>query len=424
MRGCPRIQSFRACEGLAFIAPFIRPRRQFSSRAYERVEVRCGSAGSVTIDLRNIANHSPQSPLFVHLPPFPSNDGVPAPLPDFLADKPVASINYRWASPYGAACAGHDSDAVTSQWPTPIHDTSFAYSWLVENLAPEGQQRRDIYVYGSHLGGSLATSLSLTEAHPHMRIAVRGVISYNGVYNWTMFLPDHQTNRPSKRAKNPGPRRRQVEGSHFYRLQELLPYLFRSPVDMFDPFVSPSLFFHNPGLLVPESYVMSAAETAALEALVNPESIMAEHVKVPRKSHLVFPPRQSTQKIPEALFLYDSPVVPPSQPGRRRLAIGRGNTMESQAVEIVELMRRSIEKVELKEREKWDDDLDMWEHEGERRVQVRSVGEEMSSLELNAKGEARVEEWLSGRLRTSTRGGGEEEEEEEKGGALIGMTST
>ncbi|KAF7545763.1 hypothetical protein G7Z17_g8931 [Cylindrodendrum hubeiense] len=394
MRGCPRTPTLRGCR--LFTTPFaLRPRRSFSTQNHERVEVPCGSAGSVTIDLLNIANHPPCSPFFIHLPPFPRLDGLPAPLPEFLRGKPVASINYRWTSP-AAASAGRDSDN-TSQWPMPIHDTCFAYSWLVENLAPEGQQRRDIYVYGSHLGGSLATSLSLTETHPHMRFAVRGVISYNGVYNWTMFLPDHPVNRPSKRAKNPT-RPSPPEGTHLHRLQELLPDLFRSPEDMFDVFVSPGMLFHNPGLLVPSSYRISGEEAAALEALVNPDSDTPPP-KIPRKSHLIFPPRTSTLKIPETLFLYDSPTVAlTKKPGKRMLATSRGNTMESQALELVELMRRSLEKVELKERSKWDDELSGWDEETERRVQAVEIGDERETLELNKLGEEAIRDWLADRI--------------------------
>ncbi|KAH7161559.1 hypothetical protein EDB81DRAFT_785018 [Dactylonectria macrodidyma] len=396
MRGCPRISTLRGLR--VFPIPFIlRPRRSFSTRNHERVEVQCGSAGRVTIDLLNIENNPPCSPFFIHLPPFPRTDGLSAPLPQFLQGKPVATINYRWTSPAAATSAGGDSD-VASQWPMPIHDTCFAYSWLVKKFAPEGQQRRDIYVYGSHLGGSLATSLSLTETHPHKRFAVRGVISYNGVYNWTMFLPDHPVNRPSKRAKYPIAYPSHLEGTHLYRLQELLSGLFRSPEDMFDAFASPGILFHNPGLLVPSSYTISAVESAALETMVNPDSD-ALPPTVPRKSHLVFPPRASTLKIPEALFLYDSPTVTSSvKSGRRRLATGRGNTMENQARELTELMRRSIQKVELKERSRWDEDISSLEDETERRIQGIEVGDERESLDLNEVGEEAIQEWLADRI--------------------------
>ncbi|KAH7151699.1 hypothetical protein B0J13DRAFT_246800 [Dactylonectria estremocensis] len=396
MRGCPRSSTFRGCRLLA-TSFILRPRRSFCTRNHERVEVPCGSSGRVTIDLLNIENNPPCSPFFIHLPPFPRTDGVPAPLPEFLQGKPVASINYRWTPPAAADSAGGDSDEV-SQWPMPIHDTCFAYSWLVDQFAPEGQQRRDIYVYGSHLGGSLATSLSLTETHPHKRFSVRGVISYNGVYNWTMFLPDHPVNRPSKRAKNPMSYLSHLEGTHLHRIQELLPNLFRSPEDMFDAFASPGILFHNPGLLVPSSYTISEVESAALEAMINPNSEACQP-KVPRKSHLMFPPRASTLKIPESLFLYDSPtVVASAKKGRRRLATSRGNTMENQARELVELMRRSIEKVELKERSKWDEDLSGLEDETARRIQGIEVGDERESLDLNQVGEEAIQEWLADRI--------------------------
>ncbi|CAM1505713.1 Fc.00g113500.m01.CDS01 [Cosmosporella sp. VM-42] len=367
---------------------------------HERVEVRCGSAGSVSIDLYNVAEHPPTSTFFVHLPPFPSPDGSPASLPGFLQDKPVASINYRWSSEEETSTI-NDFKSPSLQWPTPIHDTSFAYSWLVENLVPEGNQRRDIYVYGSHLGASLATSLSLTESHPHMRFAVRGGIAYNGIYNWTMFLPDHPANKPSKRVKTKMEFRRAVPGTHLHNLQEELPCLFQKPADMFDAFASPSLFFHSPGLLIPSSFFISMAETVALEALVNLDAAPAIPMKIPRKSHMVFPARQSTLKIPELLFLYDSPAATAAQLKRRpsRLAARKGNTFENQAKELVELARRSIDKVELKERSKWDEEVDSWEEEVVRRVKLVDVGEETKTLGLNELGEDAIEDWLAERIR-------------------------
>src|SRR6478735_1991499 len=145
----------------------------------------------------NIAEQ-PNSPLFIYLPSAPSTNSQPAPIPRFLQGKPVASINYRWNS-FDQEEA--NSSSVDDVWPTPVHDTFFAYQWLVENLSPEGLKRRDIYVYGSHLGASLATSLALTESQPHKPFAVRGLVSYNGIYNWTMFFPDHPVNHPGKYAR-------------------------------------------------------------------------------------------------------------------------------------------------------------------------------------------------------------------------------
>ncbi|KAF4984256.1 hypothetical protein FDECE_17130 [Fusarium decemcellulare] len=348
------------------------------------------------ISLVNIAGHPPNSPLFIQLPPFPSSDGEPAPLPSFLQGRPVATINYRWNSIDLGLTELPSTDGL---WPTPIHDASFAYSWLVENLAPQGAQRRDIYVYGSHLGASLATSLALTETQPHQRFAVRGLVSYNGIYNWTMFFPDHPANRAVKRSKNPMLIYRPQEGTYVHYLQQHLPVYFQSPSDMFDPFVSPSLFFHNPGLRIPSSYTRSEDESAALEVLINPDAAPLTQIKTPRKSRLVFPPRKSTLKVPETLLLYDAlPAPPPDKAGRRKRAKPRGNSLELQAQELAEMMQRSIEKVELKERSQWDEDIDSWEDEPARRVKVREAGEERQMLEMGDQGQEFIEEWLAERV--------------------------
>lgn len=293
-------------------------------------------------------------------------------------------------------------------WPNPVHDTAFAFSWLADNLAPEGNGRRDMYVYGSHLGASLATSLALTESHTHARFGVRGVVAYNGIYNWTMFLPDHRINRPRTKALSAIPPPSPVEGSHLDRLQGQMPRLFGKPANLFDPFASPSLFFHSPGLAVPNSFTMSMINSTMIDALATRKTL--EVTPTPRKSHSVFPPRKSTLKIPETLLLHDSPVPVPakasttstkaSKTRRRAAAAPRGNTFEAQAQELVQLMRRSIEKIELKERSKWDDDVnpEAAEEEGLRRVQAVDVGDEVGSLELGEAGQETALAWLRDRI--------------------------
>lgn len=342
--------------------------------------------------LFNLSHHSPSAALLVHLPPGPSRDGTPAPPPDFLQDWPVASINYRW---------GPAPEGSFKKWPTPVHDTAFAFAWLTSNLAPE-KGRRDMYVYGSHLGAGLATSLALTEAHTHAPFGVRGVVAYNGVYNWTMFLPDHRINGP-KNSLTPPPA--PAEGSHLYHFDEQMPGLFDTPANLFDPFASPSLLFHNPGLLVPRSFGMSMADAAMIDALANKETDFAIPLKQPRKSHMVFPPRKSTLKIPETLLLHDSPAAQPHKKDARRTrkraaavaAAARGNTLEAHARELAELMRRSIEKVEVKERSKWDDEMDGWEDEVLRRVQTVDVGGETGSQEMGERAQEIAQEWLRDR---------------------------
>ncbi|KAI1327399.1 hypothetical protein F5Y16DRAFT_371877 [Xylariaceae sp. FL0255] len=361
----------------------------------ERVHVPVGSSGHVSIDLHNLAKVSSSEPLLIYLPPFsaaaPSRNL--AALPKFAQRYGTAVINYRWTedSFEQRNAEPNSEEAIAGQsfhpgWPAPIHDTLNAYSWIVENLTPRHFARRDIFVYGSYLGASLATSLSLTECIPHERTAIRGCIAYNGVYNWTMFLPDHPVNhRPLKTPQNILEEILYLPGGHdFGELQQMARELFRKPDNFFDPFASSCLLFHTPGLLVPPSFDESAIPVpspliAATEAWFSAEepAEMTALMKQPRKSHLVFPPRKSMLKIPEMLLLHDTPPpLPPSLLRRRqrRTKKSYGNSFGTQAEELAGLMRRSINKVELKERLKWDEDFDESDDEANRRVQVFDVG--------------------------------------------------
>ncbi|OAR00650.1 hypothetical protein LLEC1_02420 [Akanthomyces lecanii] len=376
-------------------------RRVFSTQsAIESVDVRCGSSGHVTVDLYNFSNLQHHQPILLHFPPLPAHPGAQSKLPDFLQGLPVASIRYRWDGLSGTAPAllGNDKPS-PAQWPTPVHDAAFAYSWLSKNFAPDDLSRRAVYVYGSFLGASLATSLALTETHPHARFAVRGFMAYNGIYNWTMFLPDHRINRPTtRRGKSimpPQPR----EGSHLHYLQEQMPGLFGKPTHLFDAFASPSLLFHSPGLIVPRSFTMSIAEAAAIDAMVGKGADPAFAAKTPRKSRLVFPPRKSTLKIPEALLMHDSNPIPLTASGNpsKRKPKASGNNFQAQAAELGELMRRSVEAVELKERVKWDADVQDLSDEAERRVKMLDIGQGLPDYEMSAAGQEAALIWLKAR---------------------------
>ncbi|KAF9776427.1 hypothetical protein IL306_005415 [Fusarium sp. DS 682] len=397
MQRCLHFQALHRASHRRLVNRLHKPwQRLYSIQSHERVEVRCGSAGHVSIDLINIAEH-PNSPLFIQLPASPATGNHPPHIPRFLRGKPLASINYRWNSFDDESNETFPTDDV---WPTPIHDTFFAYQWIVENLAPEGLKRRGIYVYGSHLGASLASSLALTESRPHKPFAVRGLVAYNGIYNWTMFFPDHPVNRLGKHANNTSNYFRPREGTYVHYLQQNLSVFFQSTVDLFDVFASPSLFFHNPGVKVPSSYHMSEQESSAIDVLTNPNAEFDMKKKIPRKSRLVFPPRKSTLKIPETLLLYDTlPVpAPTNRPGRPFTGKQWGNSLEMQAHELGEMMQRSIQMVELKERGLWDEDVSIWENEPRRRVKVEHAGEESAEMEMDEKGEKIVEEWLTERI--------------------------
>jgi hypothetical protein len=349
--------------------------------------------------------HPVSSPLIINLPPFPVQDvdNVDSYLPSFLHRFPSATIHYRWANspeihaPHvrdNESANGDESADLLSRltplhWPTPIHDTLFSYEFLVKHLSPAPDdttgmvlQRRPVYVYGSYLGASLASSLALTESHTHQPVAIRGLLAFNGIFNWTTLLPDHPNN---KLLLDELPDMDNLDGNdkdlHF--VKDTLPSHFDQPANLFDPFASPILFFHTAGMLVPTSFTersspnlsqgfldavdqLSAQSSASSaddpydQAYVysDPEdpppptpyddmeemetetedtntdtsssadsgSLAPPSPKPPRRGYVTFPPRASSLKIPETLLMHTtSPpgaAVPGSVQGqRRRLAL-------------------------------------------------------------------------------------------------------
>ncbi|KAI6370454.1 hypothetical protein MCOR25_004191 [Pyricularia grisea] len=393
---------------------------------HEQVSVRCASSGHITVDLHNHLYHPPTAPLVIYLPSFSRPPHLSPPLPEFIKRYPTAVINYRWPEdslisdpvPAGQNNQPEDDGIIPTNplhWPTPIHDTLFGYSWITDNLVPPENQRRDIYVVGSYLGASLAASLALTESHIHERMAVRGVALYNGIYDWTAFLPP-QNNNPA----NPDALAAMksllelpdddVEGSAMHYLRQLVPTLFKTPSNLFDPFASAVLFFRSTGLLVPSSFEPSdstippeleraiaelSLDETSTPAPGSPEAARLEVAfKAPRKGYMAFPTRQSMLRIPEALILHETGTAQPVRGKWRKRGTAARNDFASQAKELARVMRRSISMYELRERMRVDD-VDEGGAEAERRVQLRDIGTEDVAEE--ALGPV-VEEWLEEKM--------------------------
>lgn len=404
--------------------------------------------------------HPVSYPLIINLPSFPVQDidNVDSYLPSFLHRFPSATIHYRWASsPEARAPRVEDNDSATEadsaevlsrstplHWPTPIHDTLFAYDFLIRHLSPPPDdtigtvlQRRPVYVYGSYLGASLASSLALTESHTHQPVAIRGLLAFNGIYNWTTLLPDHPNN---KLMLDELPEVDGLDGNdkdlHF--VKDLLPSHFDQPANLFDSFASPVLFFHTAGMLVPTSFTersspnmspgflkavdqLSAQSTTSnaedpydqayvysdpedpppptpyddiemdtetedtnTDTSSSADSSLAPSNKPPRRGYVTFPPRASSLKIPDTLLMHTTPPPGPTVPSsvqgqRRRLALWKRlkaaeNSFGTQALGLAGLMRRSVNLYELRERAKWDVEFTGWDTEAMRRVQVHDVG--------------------------------------------------
>ncbi|EEY21790.1 conserved hypothetical protein [Verticillium alfalfae VaMs.102] len=360
---------------------------------------RCRAApqgASPLSDLHNTSHIPSTVPLVVHLPPFAPIPGKEPHLPDFLAPFPTAVINYRWTGP-SSLTSSHTEPSTQDEfkaplhWPTPLHDVLFAYSWLLKNLRPENQARRAIYLHGTYLGATLAAALALTECHKHEATAVRGLAAYKRRLQLDHVLPDHKLNKPTtyrgKTTPVPPPRRglgtarpagcpaRPVRcaGVAVRRVREPEPLL--SDGGPRDPAV-----VHADGRRCgprrQDGGAGARGVSGRFDACERGQDAEAQRAAVIAAATTSSTAKRKTTSV------------------RKRKA--KGNQFEAQAQELAGLLRRSMEKLELKERMKWDEDFDA-EGEMEARVKVVDVGDG-SPHELGARGDAVVREWLKQRI--------------------------
>ncbi|TVY31049.1 hypothetical protein LHYA1_G000225 [Lachnellula hyalina] len=420
---------------------------------------------------------NPTAPLLIYLPPTGSSLRHNHPsIPSHLNSNALARINYRWnhvpppphsssptsPSPSPLPLSSHPSYA-NHPFPTPIHDTLHAYTFLTTSYLPSFSPplkntpssptskfspksayytsppskliQRPLLLYGSYLGGTLATTLALTESFSTKQTPLRiaGLIAKNAIFDWSGIgtsLP------PSTPSPTPEKGRQEAEAEthwHETTLHILKEKLFANPSSTFDAFVSPILFFRTAGLNVPKYWPGTEPEPSPepesqypspppslSQDPASPSSSSPEHepalgsgkrtteheLETQRKSHLKFPTRDSGLKIPRALFIASSPSPFPSSPdipkpktkshanvkgkGKRKKSKGDNEEVTPivQAEEMAALMRRSVLLHEYKDRRVWDEDLDA-ESAAEERVWVRSVGGEEGEEE----GEM-VKEWI------------------------------
>ncbi|PHH65918.1 hypothetical protein CDD81_866 [Ophiocordyceps australis] len=353
---------------------------------FERIFVKCGSGSQVMVELHNAPARQAELPLVVVVPggPYTRDSDIKAPqwtsgaqLPGFLSQWPCAIINYQWERIRAGNCYS---------WPGPVHQVTFAYEWLVKHLAPGDCQRRDIYVYASGLGAGLGAGLALTQAHSHGGFGIRGLVCLSGIYNWTMFLPDHGINRLAPTGLEEEP--------HIGRMRSIMHMLFGKPADLFDPFASPSLFLHSPSFEVPDTFTMTQQESLlrGLEARRGTTRVLSEP-RQSRVSHLIFPPRDSTLKLPRTkLLTYRSQ--------QRHQGNRHPHTLLRQAEEMRDLMRFSVAAEETKARDVWDQEGDnseaaaLAQAEAKRRVQVGQVNSHDTIVDMDQESGNEVLEWI------------------------------
>lgn len=128
-----------------------------------------------------------------------------------------------------------------------------------------------------------------------------------------------------------------------------------------------------------------------------------------RKGYLAFPPRASTLKIPTTLLIHSAPPPPLLLPnalpkGIRRPSAWRvkirnaENSFASQALGLAGLMRRSVDKLETKERMRWDEELQDPDGEAGRRVETGEVAVGRDGFEDVREGEEMARQWFEDHL--------------------------
>ncbi|KAF7925003.1 uncharacterized protein EAE98_007091 [Botrytis deweyae] len=464
--------SIRTCRIFARVATKKWPAqklRQLATAAplqVEKYDIACGISGHITVEIRNgfLLRDSPKTPLVIYLPPYPSSPLSSFHTPSWLLNSyPVINIPYRWSHDPKTSFRKQRSHA----FPIPLHDTLQAYSWLLKiylpSLLPEPKPlestyfynnpkpiQRPLLIYGSYLGGTLATSLALTESFTSsfLPTKIHSLIVHNGIFNWTPIstTPDPSIFNSESADSSPNLSYNRLSTLDLYEsspwttltLHALKTRLFSSPSQTFDPFASPILFFRNSGISVPQRWPVPPpasippTETSSFEstgsieaddfsrypdpqfphpdlsnecATEDDEEEPHETLLESRKSNLIFPPANSSLRIPRSLFTYSSfPFT-----GEKAFDISQNisqdegkigekdegekgnNIFKQQAQELTKLMRRSVVLHELKVRVQWDEDCDAGENAKER-VTEMEVGD--AGWDGAVERDTAVREWI------------------------------
>jgi pimeloyl-ACP methyl ester carboxylesterase len=199
-------------------------------------------------------------------------------------------------------------------FPGPIHDTAVGWEWILQTLltsrspasSPKAELQPRISVYGSFIGASLATMLSLTEPR-----YIHSLNLVNPIVDWVGLEDKPLSESP--------------DGLKLLALREKL---FRVPDHYYDPFASPVLFLRSPGRDVPSL----PDETAGEEDIVSEGE---ETIVKRRKALRHWPPAGSDLRVKGHWR------VPSTRFWVTGDGDGRQDIFRAQAEEMARLLRRS-----------------------------------------------------------------------------------
>ncbi|PWY91972.1 hypothetical protein BO94DRAFT_583881 [Aspergillus sclerotioniger CBS 115572] len=238
----------------------------------DSINIPVGANGSIALDIThptyapirardNVIIRLPPGPIFsfspeglpTYSPPRhrgpPSKEYVPRSLAT-ITSSTIVTINYRLGnlptnSDNPTDLAFHDY-----KYPTPVHDTLAGLDWILETLQPSR-----LSVIGTHIGGSLALMLSLTEAK-----SIHAVAALEPICDWTS-LDEHCIQSPPTDEKaaltswrNKKHPRGRVAPWDLPPLLAARKAYFSTPERYFDAFASPILFLRSAGKDTPRSF--------------------------------------------------------------------------------------------------------------------------------------------------------------------------
>ncbi|KAI5369463.1 Putative alpha/beta hydrolase-3 [Septoria linicola] len=297
-----------------------------------RVRVPCNSNGSIDLDVyypddggrantRTACIYLPRGPIRNHAEDDASNISA---LRSVLRC-PVVTVNYRHGTEY--------------KHPQPVFDVAAGYDWVVQNILNCSTGHRSngkIAVCGELFGGSLATTLALTECRTDESASVVAAAINNAVFDWINI-----DKNPGGSARDGKSQTSRIDIMELCRQRTLL---FRKLEDYFDPFASPILFFRAAGSKVPSPVVpLSEMEELAQDERKEFLESMRSHalpggdavhtveapadVEVTRRSSRRFPSKSLALRLPQF-----------------RIEAGADSLLGDQAAELSRLLLKAVDR--------------------------------------------------------------------------------
>lgn len=271
---------------------------------------------------------------------------IPLLLASCLPTTTIVTLNYRLSpipSPH--------------TFPSPVFDTLKAFDFIRSTKAPHNDgQKPKLSLFGSHIGGLLATTLALTEP-----TAVHALAVSEPVVDWVSLDENEEENKTRSSSTR---RRPSMSPPDPTRLLSIRSKLFRTPETYFDAFASPILFLRAPGrdypsdnlgpFLTSPSYAVQAFGPYDDDLDADPSTSSYQSPKR-RKVLRRWPPNTADPTLPPHTCVYV-----------RDASGGEAGELRAQGEELVELMRRAC----FYGREKGI---------GEARVQLQKVADEPQS---------------------------------------------